>query len=479
MKIKFIQYIIAFAFIFSLGQFTRANSDSTCIAEFTYEIYEEIGKPSVIQFINESTGNPTQFFWDFGDGSIANVKDPIHYFPEDGQYQVKLTIANNISSDEVIKTIEIVVPLSIDFSFKLDSNNVVPNTFIFTGNIDGYYDHIIWNFGDQILLDIEDTIHSYAKQDHDYQVILTAQYSYNDTSILTKALAKGLTTSEYFDLGGQVYLGDSLMNNPSNDDDIGVAYLYRVDNDELVVVDTNIFSKLGYYWFDTQLKAHYLVQVSLTENSNHVLDFAPTYVGNTVNWDEAEIINLAQDKFREDVNLIPKTKITSGSKSLTGNVEDLIKTDKENEVIVYLFNTENELIDYHWYTSDMEYEFNDLEKGHYWVEADLTGVPSRPQLIYVDDSKETVFKSIDQSSEYSIFPNPASDYTLITLENNNDKAACEIQIFNSGGQLIKTTNHALKSGKNFIHLNLRDFPSGVLFVKTSSSGNKILKLIHY
>jgi len=479
MKVKHIIYTIVFALMIFLAKTTQANSDSICVANFSYEVYEVIGKPSVIKFTNESSGNPTQFAWDFGDGSISSSKDPIHYFPKDGQFDVHLTVANNISSDEIVKTVEISVPLSVDFSFYLDTANVVPNTFIFTGIIEGYYDHIIWNFGDQILQDIEDTIHSYAKQDHDYQVILTAEYSYNDTSVLTKALAKGLTTSEYFDLGGQVYLADSLMNNPNNQGDTGIAYLYRVNNDQLNLVDTNVFQKLGYYWFDTQLKSHYLVQVSLTENSTHFGDFAPTYIGNTTNWDEAEIINLAQNKFREDVNLIPKNKSKAGDKSLTGYVDELIESPKENSVLVYLYNTEQELIDFQWHPAYSDYEFNNLEKGHYLVGADVPGIYSRPQLIFVDDSKEIKFKSLNDIQNSNIFPNPAREYTLFTFNNENDLASCEIQLYNANGQLIKTFFNSLKDGKNYLHLDLSEIPTGILFLKISQSGNKIYKLIHY
>jgi len=478
MKIKYIQYIIVFVSILFLAKTNNANSDSTCVAAFSYEVYQNIGKPSIIKFTNESTGNPTQFSWDFGDGSISNIKDPIHYFPENGQYQVKLTVANNTNSDEIIKTVEINVSLTIDFTYKLDSNNLVPNTYRFTGIINGYYDHIMWNFGDQIIQNIEDTIHSYAKQDEDYQVVFTAQYYFNDTSILTKALAKGLTTSQYFDLGGQIYLGDSLMNNPSNQSDTGIAYLFRVDNNQLVPIDTNVFQKLGYFWFDTKLKAHYLIQVSLAENSTHFGAFAPTYLGNTTYWDQAEIINLSQDKYREDVSLIPITN-SSGNKSLSGNVQDLIDIDKEEEVLVYLYNTENELIDYRISKSFSNFEFSHLEKGHYLLGADVPGVYSRQQLVFVDNSKENKFKSLNEIPVNNIFPNPAGDYTLITYDNLAETGSKEIQIYNSNGRLIKSINYPLKTGINYIHLDLTNMASGILYLKFSQSEGEIYKLIHY
>lgn len=472
------KYIFVFALTFVLAN-AIAVQDSTCVADFSFQIHEEIGKPSVIQFTNQSTGNPTQYNWDFGDGSISSAKDPVHYFPENGNFQVRLIIANNSSSDQMIKNVEINVPLSVDFSFKLDSNNRVPNTFLFTGIIEGYYDQIIWNFGDQILQDVKDTVHSYAQEDHDYQVTLTAQYFYNDTSVMTKALAKGLTTFEYFDLGGQVFLDDILMNNPVNQSDTGIAYLYRVDGSHLSLIDTNIFQKLGYYWFDNKLKAHYIVQVSLESNSTHAGDFAPTYVGNTTSWDEAEIINLAQDKFREDVKLINKNELKNGSNKISGYVNELIELDKDEKVLVCLYTTENILIDYQFNSSFSTYEFNHLEKGHYIIEADHAGVYSRPQLIYLDDSKNNEFKSLDNFSSNNIFPNPANDYTLLNYDNYLQLSEIEIGFYNTDGNLLKTEWVKLALNNNIIHLNLDELPKGILYLKTNTINPEIFKLIHY
>lgn len=478
MRNTYIVAIFIFVFLTFLAKISLAKSDTTCVADFTYEVYDVIGKPSVIQFINESTGEPTQYSWNFGDGSISNVKDPIHYFPENGNFQVELMVANNSSSDNITQNIEINVPLSVDFTFKLDSTSVVPNTFIFSGLIEGYYDQIIWNFGDHILQDVEDTIHSYSQEDKDYQVTLSAQYYFNDTSVLTRALAKGLTTSQYFNIGGQVYLEDSLMNNPVNRSDTGIAYLYRVSDEQLIPVDTNRFHNLGYYWFDTQLKAHYVIQVSLTSHSNHVEEFAPTYIGNTTSWDEAEIINLAQDKYREDVNLIFKNEKTSGLKSLYGHVNDLIEIEKEEDILICLYDTENNLIDYQINSSLSTYEFNNLGKGHYIVCADLAGVYSRPQLIYINDSKENEFKSLTNIKSKRIFPNPANSYTLISFQNNLELSNTNIQIYNSIGRLLKSEYRSLHYGNNYIHLNINDLPKGVLFIKMDVFENEVLKLVH-
>jgi hypothetical protein len=478
MRKIYILYIITFALLSFSAKPVFAVIDSICDASFTYEVYEELGKPSVIQFKNTSAGNPTQISWDFGDGSISNVSNPIHFFPENNTYQVRLIIANDISSDEIIQEIEINVPLSINFEFKLDSNNRVPNTFIFTAEIDGYYDQLTWNFSDQILQNVVDTIHSYPEQDKDYQVTLTARYHFNDTSTMTKALAKGLTTYEYYNIGGQVYLGDSLMNNPVSTGDRGIAYLYRLDNDVPVLVDTNQFANLGYYWFANKLKAHYIIQITLTEESDHFDQFAPTYVGNTSFWDEAEIINLAQDKYREDLILKEKTNSKMGDQSLNGWVKDLIEIHENQNALIYLYDTEDHLIDYKIAKANDYYEFDLLPQGHYLLEADITGVPTKPKLIYIGGSKDYDLKSALIQSTHKVFPNPAKDYTILNMDNRLEKHAMETHIFNANGQLIKKEYHSLKSGLNYIRINLKGLPSGILYIKTPEISEEVIKLIH-
>ncbi len=47
------------------------------------------------QFVDVSFGNPTQWTWDFGDGTSSTEQNPVHTFPEDGYYMVCLTIMDD------------------------------------------------------------------------------------------------------------------------------------------------------------------------------------------------------------------------------------------------------------------------------------------------------------------------------------------------------------------------------------------------
>jgi hypothetical protein len=60
--------------------------------------------PLAVQFTDSSTGAPTSWAWDFGDGSTATTASPAHTYTTAGSYTVSLTATNAAGSNTVIKT---------------------------------------------------------------------------------------------------------------------------------------------------------------------------------------------------------------------------------------------------------------------------------------------------------------------------------------------------------------------------------------
>lgn len=48
--------------------------------------------PLVVDFNDESSGNPTYYTYDFGDGFKSTTANPVHTYKFPGRYEVKLTI---------------------------------------------------------------------------------------------------------------------------------------------------------------------------------------------------------------------------------------------------------------------------------------------------------------------------------------------------------------------------------------------------
>ena len=58
----------------------------------------------LIKFSDNSTGNATNWLWDFGDGNTSNIKNPTHQYTSPGKYTIKLTASNSVGNDVEIKT---------------------------------------------------------------------------------------------------------------------------------------------------------------------------------------------------------------------------------------------------------------------------------------------------------------------------------------------------------------------------------------
>jgi len=56
--------------------------------------------PLTVQFTDRSSGNPTMWAWDFGDGGTDMMANPVHTYKNAGIYTVSLTASNTLGSDK-------------------------------------------------------------------------------------------------------------------------------------------------------------------------------------------------------------------------------------------------------------------------------------------------------------------------------------------------------------------------------------------
>ena len=59
--------------------------------------------PLTVQFNDRSTGAPTSWAWDFGDGSSGTEQSPSHIYTSTGQFNVSLSVGDGTNSDAVTK----------------------------------------------------------------------------------------------------------------------------------------------------------------------------------------------------------------------------------------------------------------------------------------------------------------------------------------------------------------------------------------
>lgn len=136
------------------------------VAEFTFQV-----SGLTVLFADASTGNPTSWNWDFGDGeSTSGRKTTQHVYPQAGTYTVSLTVAAaNGASSNVRKFVTVQAGLPLQAGFAYEVNGL---TVLFTDMSVGEPVSWIWDFGDGGASTERNPSHTYAKPGN-YTVKLT------------------------------------------------------------------------------------------------------------------------------------------------------------------------------------------------------------------------------------------------------------------------------------------------------------------
>ncbi|MEW5701530.1 MAG: S8 family serine peptidase [Candidatus Zixiibacteriota bacterium] len=135
--------------------------------------------PLAVQFTDQSTGGPTSWSWDFGDGGTSTLQNPSHTYTGSGSFTVTLTATNAQGSDSEIKTNYIVVstgsaPVADFVGSPLTGE--APLTVYFTDLSTNSPTSWSWTFGDGGTSTAQNPSHVYTSAGT-YTVALTASNS--------------------------------------------------------------------------------------------------------------------------------------------------------------------------------------------------------------------------------------------------------------------------------------------------------------
>ena len=87
---------------------TQVQTNQPPVANFTANVTSGTA-PLAVQFFDTSTGSPNNWNWDFGDGNISDVQNPVYTYTNAGTYDISLTATNAIGSNVSVKTNYIIV----------------------------------------------------------------------------------------------------------------------------------------------------------------------------------------------------------------------------------------------------------------------------------------------------------------------------------------------------------------------------------
>jgi len=120
--------------------------------------------PLNVKFTDTSTGSPTSWFWNFGDGSKSFLQNPVHKYSKAGTYNVSLTVKNAAGRNTVTKSKYITVTTKPVAAFSASpTSGKSPLNVKFTDKSTGSPTKWKWDFGDGTISTKQNPTHKYSK----------------------------------------------------------------------------------------------------------------------------------------------------------------------------------------------------------------------------------------------------------------------------------------------------------------------------
>ncbi len=474
--------------------------------------------PLNVQFTNTSTGDITNYSWDFGDDSTSTEENPIHTYTNAGAYSVSLTVANAGETDTETKTDYILVtdptvPVA-EFS-GLPITGEIPLTVQFSDNSTGEISDWLWDFGDGATSEDQNPNHTYSEEGTFTVSLTVSGAGGTDTEIKTDYITVPkphvnepgvIFDPELFDpemlpsrmsivtLDGEKYLKVNLE---------GWSNTLLIDSFDVTQVYSHVSFKAKYevvssgYPFNTintflkLTNTDWTTEIVVSESPSSE-DFRDYHVPidsyatgsilqvaghETTNWDPTY----------GDIMWVGKLMLTDRKRPT--RPDNLIATVEDSKIILswhastdnagiagYIISQNDIRLDS---ITSTNYEVSDMDNGTYTfsvVSVDLSGNLSGAEKVNVTVGP-TILNDIT-TAQLNMYPNPANTFCIVEIIlEKSDKV--KIQTFNSQGQLVQNISHKLLSaGKHTLDMDISDLPEGLYYISVATdSFNSVQKLM--
>jgi hypothetical protein len=238
-------------------------------------------------------------------------------------------------------------------------------------------------------------------------------------------------------------------------------------------------------------EGEYLVKIGLTKGSENYGQYLPTYFGDQVSWDAAQLISLHQDLFESHVHLVPVADMATGIGIINGYIsfEGNIPAGSGLQTNIILSDEMNHPLLFTEPDSSGAFAFSGLPFGTYLVRADLAGRPCEPQPVTLSSSNPTasfVQLIINEAALFgmtfdigNIYPNPALHHLHSDIESIKDLSV-EVTVTDIMGKTLMSQNVSLHKGSQTIRMDITSLPSGIYLLRIASSsltGGAVKKFI--
>lgn len=145
--------------------------------------------PVVVKFTDQTTGGPTSWFWDLGNGITSTQQSPTTFYFNSGTYSIKLVVRNASGRDSIIKINYITVYSLPEVNFTANNTSgCYPLPVQFTdlssagsGTITSWE----WDFGDGTISNQQNPVHVYNVAGS-FSITLRVKNNFGCTKVFTR-----------------------------------------------------------------------------------------------------------------------------------------------------------------------------------------------------------------------------------------------------------------------------------------------------
>jgi len=245
---------------------TVGNTTPSCQAGF-YDVPDSSNSKKIF-FFDYSTGNPTSWFWSFGDGSSSSLQNPVHTYASTGNYSVTLSISSANCSDSVTQTVVVSNgnPSGCQAAFSAFPDSTNPSLIYFTDLSTGGPTSWSWNFGDGNTSNSQNPSHLYTSAGS-YSVSLIIHGTNCQSMTSQTVVISGGSTA--YSIGGFV----TAANQP-----VYQGYVFLFNSQGIVAGNTSLGTN-GNYSFTNIVAGSYKLLAIPDSSSTIGSGYAPTYYG--------------------------------------------------------------------------------------------------------------------------------------------------------------------------------------------------------
>lgn len=459
-----------------------------CQAQYSYYPDSASSIPNVIKFVDLSLGSPTQWFWEFGDpasGALntSTTQNPLHSFTTIGTYNVCLTIGGPNCQSVWCGTVEIGSNTNCVNYFTFSQIGLSVN---FQGQILNSAGGVfLWNFGDEQTGTGQNILHNYTWPGTYIVTLTTTTASANPCTYNTSKIISIGDTILWSQLYGQVFANNFPVTQ-------GQVFLFSLDTNGVYVpyVDASGIDSTGVYYFDMVPQGSYVIYAIPFTNG-----YIPTYYGNTLNWQNASVIQIGTPNNPYNMNLIQSDGFNSGIGKIGGQItQGDFSGSMIDKITMLLKDANGKTILYSQVDASGHFDFPQLAYGIYYLYAELAGCETQTIQVVLSEANPNVEIMLTLSGNSllgksdtqvsfeagSVFPNPVKQDAHIVVK-LNDASNLTVELYNMSGQLVYAKTNLLNAGETDILIPLGNLTDGVYLLKIYNSEGLMLirKLVKF